>query len=154
MTTTTETSTPAPLPVTVRIACEIAVGEREPDPSAAAHVAAAAHREISARGATKAEWFRMVWRNGEWSYFAEGRMPTGRYLAADRRVTLRGSVYAGDLVAQHDRGAGVDAVYLVSDEPDDGDDWSLHTVPFTATRAGLLITLPTGGVITLPNPRR
>jgi hypothetical protein len=128
-------------------ACAIATGEAQPDPSANAIGIRAAAKDLNAKG-NGPIWYRMVWRGGRWSYFASERLPSGNYLAADRRATVHGDVYPGELVCQHARGEQVDAVWIVR-----AHEKPLRKVEFTRTRDGLRVQLPTGAMLTLPDPR-
>lgn len=151
---TTEPVTSEPsLPEVVRVACLIAAGEVR-DPSATAISVVAAKRELNSRG-NGSEWHRMVYRNGSFTYFANGRMPTARYLASERKVTLHGDAYAGEILVQHDRGGPVDAVWLVVGEHHNptGERKLLVALDWSKQRDGIRAILPTGTHVTVPNPR-
>lgn len=149
-------TTPDPLRLEIQIACDIATGTIPTDPGAVARSVRAAHRDANARGRIRSEWYRLVYRSGSWQYFAFERMPALGEGASNRHVTLHGDVYAGELLAQHDRGGPVTAVYLVHDRvvDEDGNTMTIRRCDHTRTRDGLLITLPTGAHVTLPDPRR
>lgn len=145
-------SEPTP-PESVRIACAIATGEAR-DPAANAIPVRAAYRNLNSKG-NGAEWYRMVYRNGQFTYFSDGRMPTGKFLASERRVTLLGDVYAGEIVVEHDRGGPVNDVMLVCDPftDSDGDARKFVSLKWSKQRNGIRAILPTGASITVPNPR-
>jgi hypothetical protein len=128
-------------------ACEIAATDGEPDgPPISIR---AAHKAYSSRGRRDAHWYRMVWRSGAWQYYARERLPED---PRERCATVYGDVRPGELVAQHDRGGPIDAVYLVTSRP--GND-RLRFCTLRRTRAGTLrITLPDGRVVERPDPRR
>lgn len=153
-TVTTEPVTSEPsLPEVVRVACLIAAGEVR-DPSAPAISVVAAKRDLNSRG-NGSEWHRMVYRDGTFTYFADGRMPTARYLASERRVTLRGDAYVGEIAVQHDRGGPVNAVWLVVGEHHNpaGERKLIIPLAWSKQRDGIRVILPTGTHITVPNPR-
>lgn len=146
-------TTPGPS-LAVRVACDIATGVTKPDSSATAISVVAASRNLNTRG-TGHEWYRLVYRASQWVYFQEGRMPKGKFLASERRVTLYGDVYEGEILAGHPRGAAIESVRLVVDEPDDdGSRGRLISCEWSVTRAGIRVILPTGAHLNLPNPRR
>jgi hypothetical protein len=108
-----------------------------------------ASKDYNARGRCREHWYRVALRGGEWVYF-EGSLPVGNYLAADRRATLHGDVYVGELIAQHDRGGPIDVVYLVT-----GGDDVIQILEWRKRRDGqLAITLPDGTEVLAPNPRK
>lgn len=145
---------PPALSLAERVACEIASGVRTGDPSATAIVITAAKKDLNAKG-NGSEWYRMVYRGGAWVYFAAGRLPRGTYLASDRRASVAGDVYEGEIVCRHHRGDQVDAVWLVVDGPRKGGERGfLASLEFTRGRDGLRVILPTGAHVTLPDPRR
>lgn len=135
-------------------ACSIATGERT-DPAATAIHVRAAKRDLNAKG-NGPEWYRMVWRSGKWSYFSTNRMPAGKFLAAERRVTLYGDAYAGEILAEHPRGGEVTQMWLVTDPHpgENSDTVTLRKIDHVRQRDGLRVILPTGASITLPDPRR
>lgn len=143
---------PAPLSLALILACEVAAGVTEADETAIARTCTAAAGSWNSRGTKGNTYYRMVWRSGAWAYFASGRLVKNKW-NGKMEGKARGDVYAGELLCEHDHGAKVDSVYLVSDEPDGADPWSLHRLDFKRTRAGLLVTLPTGAHVTLPDPR-
>jgi hypothetical protein len=145
-----ENTAPEPKPLAPEIAeaCELAATDGEPDGD---HITVrAARKDYNARGRCNEHWYRMVWRHNAWQYFSHERLPTGTFLARDRRATVLGEVWPGELVVQHDRGGPVNAVYLVvrQEKP-------LRRCTFARTRAGALrITLPDGRTVERPDPRR
>ena len=147
-------ATTTDLSLAERVACEIASGARAPDPSTNALDIRAAHRNLNAKG-NGVEWHRMVYRDGAWRYFGKGRMPSAKILASDRKVTIRGDAYEGEILCQHPRGAQVDTMYLAIDGvSDDGKRGYVLEISFERTRDGLRAILPTGAHVTLPDPRR
>lgn len=116
--------------------------------AAVAHLVKAASRDINSRGKVLHRWYRMVYRDGQWRYFAEEREPRGTFLAAERRWVSGGYVYAGELVCQHDYGGPVVAMCEV------GPDGTLNEVPFRVVRSGLAVTRMDGTEVILPDPRR
>src|SRR5690606_25920321 len=108
-----------------------------------------AHRNISARGTVRERWYRMVWRDGRWSYVTSDREPRGTFLAADRRWSGYGDVFPGEIVVEHGRGGPVSDAYVVDPDPEG----PLTRVEFARTREGLRVTLPDGSTVDLPDPR-
>jgi hypothetical protein len=137
------TPAPAALPDHVRAACDIAAGRVAADPAAGTVTVRAALNDWG-----KDHWYRMVWSAADdaWRYFAERRLEEGyRYSSVDGRVAI------GDLVARHDRGCPIDAIWVVADRTAK----PLRACKFAARGDGRLsITLPDGTVIDRPNPRR
>jgi hypothetical protein len=119
------------------------------DTTAQARRIRAAHKDYSAKGRRREHWFRMVWRNGSWQYFGDRRLANGTFYAADRHDTVRGDVWDGELVAQHDRGGAVTDVYMIVDHPDG----ELMSLTFARRSGRLLVTLPDGEELDLPDPR-
>lgn len=148
------TTTPEVTPVCEeQVACDIATGKRQPDPSEAPYNVVGAKKDLNCNGRGP-EWYRMVWRNGDWQYVSNDRLPRGSFRAADRRASVRGDVYTGEIVAKHDRGSPVSEIHLVSAEPD-AEGLRFVECAFTKRRDGNLgIILPDGSVLTLPNPRK
>lgn len=112
----------------------------------------AAHKDYSARGRCRQHWYRMVYRDGAWSYFARDRLSRGAYYAADRHQTVYGDVRAGEYVCEHNHGAGVDTVYRVAHAPEDPSK-PLIALQFH-TLGDKLIIRDGDREVTLPNPRR
>lgn len=139
-------------PDRIAAACDIATGRTPADPSAPGEHITGAKKDLNAKGRGP-EWYRMVYRGGSWRYVSDERLPSGTYLASDRRATVRGEVYPGEIVAQHDRGQPVDLMYLVCRPDDQGT--RLVDCAFRRRRDGdLAVTLPDGSEIVLPDPRR
>jgi hypothetical protein len=137
----TPTTQPQPLAPEVAAACEIAATDGEPagDP-----ILLRAAFALRLRKQYPVEWYRLVWRGGAWQYLSRQRLQT------DGRDETWGRVSPGELVAQHDRGGPIDAVYLVvrAEKP-------LLRCTFARTGAGTLrITLPDGRVVERPDPRQ
>lgn len=133
----------------IRRACDIAAGRAAADPSAPGKRIRAAHKNLNCKGRGD-HWFRMVLRGSRWSYFSEERLPAGSFLAADRRCTVYGEVFSGELVCQHDKAKGVDAVWLAC-EPESSS--ALEECTFRKRRDGrLAVTLPDGTEVVVDNP--
>jgi hypothetical protein len=149
-TTTTNDATSAPaLPAHVLEACEIAATGAEP-PDRPQNVRAA-HCDYSARGRRREHWYRMVWRDNQWQYYARERLVRVGMLASTRHQTVYGTVWPGEILVQHDHGGPVDVAWLVVDHPKE----CLVRCELSVTRRGeLKITLPDGRTVVRPNPRR
>lgn len=136
----------------IAAACDIAAGRTPADPAAPSRRITGAKKDKNARGRGP-EWYRMVWRGGSWRYVSDERLPSGNFLAADRRATVYGEVYEGEVCVDHDRGGPVSDAYLVC-RPDEGGK-VLADCTFARRRDGqLAITLPDGSVILTPDPRK
>jgi hypothetical protein len=150
---------PAPAPgqnpaAALAEACARARGE-SPIPGDEAPVGriTAARKEYSARGRCQEHWFRMRWSGNQWEYLGERIGGPGGFRASERRQASFADVWTGDLLAQHDRGGPINAVFIVVPKSIEAD--NLAVCKFVRTRDGnLRITLPDGSVITRPNPRR
>lgn len=129
------------------IACEIAAGRIPLDAAENAISVRASYKDLNCKGKGP-ECYRMVWRGGQWVYFADERLPSGSFRAADRRATVYGDVYPGELVCEHPRGGRIEAMWLVRSDPK-----PLWVVRFVRARDGLHVTLPSGTSITVPDPR-
>lgn len=112
----------------------------------------AAHKDLNAKG-RGAWWYRMVWRSGTWEYYSDERLPMGTFLAHDRRATVQGDVWAGEIIVTHDKGSGLDSGgYLVCTPDADGK--VLVEITWTKRRDGnLVFAMPDGSEIVTPNPR-
>lgn len=107
------------------------------------HKVTAASKDYNARGKCRHHWFRMLWAGGSWQYFADERLPSGTYLAADRGATVYGDVETGDVLVQHDRGGKVDIVYVVVDLPDGQNrKYACMRLPFRRRAGKLLVSMP------------
>jgi hypothetical protein len=140
-------------------AIEIALGEREAPEEGFRIIGA--KKDLNAKG-NGPEYYRMVYRNG-WRYVSTDRLPQGKIYASDRRATVYGDVYAGEIVAAHDRGQALDEAWLVIGENKGaskipvagktGNSWGIQ-IDIKKLRNGLLrFVLPDGRTIDLPNPR-
>lgn len=110
----------------------------------------AAHKDYSARGSRREHWYRMVWIDGTWQYFAERKLASANYLASDRHDTAKGDVEPGDLICQHDHGGKVDLMYVVTDSED-----VLVRLPFSRRGGELRVSFPfEEKPRILPDPRR
>lgn len=134
----------------VLTACDVASGAVMTPGDATAIEVTAARRDLNCKG-NGTEWYRMVWRDGSWQYFSDQRMPARGFRASDRKVTLTGSVYEGEIFCAHARGGPVDAVRLVVSDPTG----KVKHLPlqWSKCRDGLRVILPTGTHVTLPDPR-
>jgi hypothetical protein len=135
-------------------ACARARGE-SPIPGDEAPVGriVAARKEYSCRGRCQEHWFRMRWSGTSWQYLGERIGGPGGFRASERRQASYTDVWTGDLLAQHDRGGPINAVFLIVPKSVEAD--NLAVCKFTRTRDGnLKITLPDGSVIVRPDPRR
>lgn len=154
------TEAPAPEPAAPEerdrftLACAIARGETAAEADATGTSIRAGHKDLNCKGKGPC-WYRMVWRNGQWQYFSDERLPSGTFLASDRRATVRGDVFLGEIVCEHDKGGPVDTMYLVV-IPSPGDAASiLEACEFRKRRDGsLTVVLPDDTEIVVPNPRR
>lgn len=144
------------LPERVEAACDRAAGDKsaqDADADEAGHSVRAGHKYLNAKGRGD-WWYRMVWRNGSWQYFSDEKLPTGTFLAGDRKADVHGDVFIGEIVCQHDKGGPVDAMYLVCAPDEEGKD-VLHVVEYRKRKDGqLVVTLPDGREVAVPNPRR
>ena len=158
------TTTPAPetpadaLPERVRLACDVAAGRTPPAADARGHRVRAAAKDLNCKGRGP-WWYRMRLApqgkgGGAWQYFSAERLPSGTFRAAERRATVHGDVFAGDLVCSHDRGGPMDpTIYLVCD-PDEAGRVLVECEGWAARRDGRIdVTLPDGTVVTVPAAR-
>lgn len=142
------------IPQVVARACEVAAGlPRLPEEEKLYRIRGA-EKDLNAKGRGP-WWYRLVWRDGAWEYVSQDRLPTGTYLARDRRATVYGNVMLGEIVVQHDRGGPIDAAYLVapSEASEDGKT-ILRKIELKRFRGQLIITLPDGRGLELPDPRK
>lgn len=135
-------------------ACDIATG-RKSAPNSDGVTIVGAKKDLNCKG-NGPQWYRMVYRSGSWQYVSDERLPNGNYLASDRRATVSGEVYHGEIIVSHDRGSPVDAAWLARRPKPDGDGKWLIALPCPTKRrdSRLVFTLPDGGVIDLPDPRK
>jgi len=130
-------------------ATKIAAGTLVVDPEEREGGSVRAAYNNNVEGRKREHWYRLVWRDGAWSYYAEGRLPP------DRRASVFGDVWEGELVAQHDRGGGVNAVYLARwGSGEVNGPMFLVDLDFRRVKGELLIALPDGSQIKRPDPRR
>ena len=139
----------------VAAACEAAFSDEAADAGEELVRVRAAHKDLNSRGRVRELWYRMAWEPGAaaWRYFAEERLPEGTIRASDRHATVFGNVPSGTLLAQHDRGRPIDAVWLVH-APVGEKEIRVTRCEFRVTVGGLRITLPDGRTVERPNPRR
>lgn len=100
--TTAAAESPEPLPEIVRIACDIATGAAA-DATAVAIPLRGAWRDVNAKGNGDEHYRRALSPGGSWRFVAAERLPRGMFVAADRKASIRGDVYVGDLLADYDR---------------------------------------------------
>lgn len=144
-----ETSTPK-LPERFQIACDVATGKVPADPDAEGTSITGAKKDLNSKGRGPI-WYRMVYRGG-WQYVSSDRLPNGSFLAADRRATVYGDVYLGEIVVSHHRGAEVDEAWLVVGPDSEGK--VLKSITFSKRRDGQMkFVLPDDSEVVLPNPR-
>ena len=135
----------------VKLACDIAAGRVEADPNTLGIHALAAKKDLNAKG-NGPWWYRMVYRNKSWTYFSSDRLPSGSYRASDRRASIYGDVYPGEIMVQHDRGKAIDQAWLIL-EMNDKEEWR-EEIQFSKRRDGnLVFDLPDGSKAVLSNPR-
>lgn len=135
----------------IQTACDIASGKTPTDPAASGAKIRGGYKDLNSKGSGP-EWYRMVYRNG-WTYVSEERLPNGSYRASDRRATVYGEVFPGEIVVGHNRGGPVDTAWLISSPNEKGE--VLNEIQFRKRRDGqLTFVLPDGTEVTLSNPRR
>lgn len=134
----------------IQVACDIATGRIPADPADAGKKVIGAKKDLNCKGRGP-QWYRMVYRNA-WQYVSSDRLPSGNFLAADRRATVYGIVYPGEIVVSHDRGKPVDCAWLVC--PPDAYGKVMVDIGCPAKRRDgqLYFTLPDGSVVVLPDP--
>ena len=159
-TTTEQQVPPAVDPQTEELirAAKIAKGELQPEKEHEniAYRFIAAKKDVSSSGRVRQLWYRMRRSPGTdtWEYYAEERLPKGNYRASERQATVYGNLYIGDLVASHDHAKPIDRICLVYYNLEENKA-KLHDCEFAIVRGNLLlISLPDGSKITLPNPRK
>ena len=136
----------------IQTACDIATGKTQSDPSEQGTSILGAKKDLNSKGRGD-HWYRMVYRNGSWQYVSTDRLPSGQFLASDRKATVHGDVYIGEIVVQHDRGGPVDTAWIIT-APDPTTKAVKVDVTFTKRRDGNVgITLPDGSKLVLSNPR-
>jgi hypothetical protein len=148
---------PEPLPAHIKLACDIATGKAQASTDDEPFRVIGATKDYNARGSCRGHWFRMVLRGGQWEYVTEERLPNGNFLASDRKATVRGDVFIGEITITHDRGKPVDlCARLVTRTPEGKLDWDGPAeLDVTRTRDGnLKIKLPDGSLVVAPDPRK
>lgn len=134
--------------VTGTRAIAIATGKVQPDPEQLGTNIIGAKKDLNCQGKGP-EWYRLVYRLGEWRYVSDERLPSGNFRASDRRAEVRGVVYPGEIVAQHPRGGRVDEMFLVED------DGGLRGLAWAVRRDGALCcTMTNGEFVVVPDPRK
>lgn len=146
------------IPAATLAACALARGEQQPDPSASGSEVRAAWRDLNSKG-NGPECYRRRLPAGEraWQWISAERLPRGAFLASDRRATVRGDVYVGDLVATYSRSisrghaggrATLDSVQLVVDATEK----PLRPCEHRSRRDGQVeVTLPDGTKLVTPS---
>lgn len=86
----------------VRMACDLATGAAK-DPTANAISTKGAWRDLNAKGNGDETYRRALSPGGVWRFVSRERLPPGTFLAGDRKASVRGDVYPGDLVADYER---------------------------------------------------
>lgn len=134
--------------------CARAKGEQTIPDEELPHRITGAFCDYSARGACREHWFRMVWRNDAWEYFSEHLAAVGMN-SSTRHQSTSGNVWAGELVATHDRGKPIEAIALVTSGRSRDSEGELRFLKFGRRRDGQLsVTLPDSSVVLLPDPRK
>lgn len=110
--------------------------------------------DYSSKGNMLNHWFRMVYRDGAWEYFAERKATAPTYGAASRNQKIKGTVRSGELVLKHNYKGGVTEIGLASTGWEGRKSWEdLQPCTFKASGRELVITMPDGSTVTAPNPR-
>lgn len=143
-----------------RIACDLATSEAV-DATAAAIAIRGSWRDLNAKGNGSESYRRAMSPGRPWRFVASSRLPSKTFLASDRRTTIRGDVFPGDLLADYERRlhAGQstsEAVHdgqigLVVGPSDDGAD--IVWMDAVRQKDGTLrVILPTGAHLTVATP--
>lgn len=111
----------------------------------------AGHKNVSSRGRIRAWWYRMRWNGVRWEYFSDTWLPLGNWSASLRHCDVVGTVNVGDLVLQHNYKGPITDIYLAVKGQDGIGE--LKPLGWIANGCDLLIALPDGQSVTLPNPR-
>ncbi|GIW60096.1 MAG: hypothetical protein KatS3mg087_1162 [Patescibacteria group bacterium] len=132
-------------------ACKIAKQEIEGDNSSFNVIAA--KKNVSSKGRINEWWYRMRWDNAskKWTYISNERLPIGSFRARERYADVWGEVFNGEIIAQHDYKGPLTKVYLAVNEQDGRLvelAWQMDR-----SRQNIIIKLPDGSELTLPNPR-
>lgn len=136
------------LPEHIQIACDIANKKIPANPESKGIKITGAKKDLNAKGRGP-EWYRMVYRGNGWSYVSRERLPRGNYLAAERRATVYGEVYEGEIIVEHDRGEPISGAKLVTNN-----EIPLTEIEFFKQRDGnIKFILPDKTEIILPDPR-
>lgn len=138
---------------TFELECARAKGEQTIPEDEAPISITGAHCDYSARGSCREHWFRMAWRNDSWQYISR-RLEAVGMTSSTRHQSKKGDVWAGEIVASHDRGKPIDAVALIVNRPE-GVTNHILWLDFTRRRDGQLsITLPDKSTVVLRDPRK
>ena len=147
-----ETTENAAIDTRIRSACDIAAGRAPSDPDALGKSITGAKKDLNARG-NGPQWYRMVYRESGWQYVSSEQLPNGNYLASDRRATVYGDVFPGEIVVSHDRGKPVDAAWLICTPDEQGK--VMTPCGIRKRRDGQLVfELPDASKIVLSDPRQ
>ncbi|MDE3097244.1 MAG: hypothetical protein KGK07_14745 [Chloroflexota bacterium] len=158
----TPTIDPAPAAPTtidpaVAAACAIARGEQQPDPAESAISIRGAWRDLNARGRGDESYRRRLPAGAKgWAWVSDDRLPRAGIRASERRCSVSGEVFGGDLIAEFSRSidsrvgaVSVDSFALVVA----GHAKLLHICEYKRRRDGqYAVTLPDGGDITVASP--
>lgn len=155
--TLAEPATERPSEATI-LACDIATGAAK-DPTANAIRTKAAWRDLNAKGNGGETYRRALSPGGAWRFVSSERLPRGTFLASDRRCTVRGDVFVGDLIADYDRSLSKGAsqgeakhdgkIGLVIGAADKGAE--IEWMDVTRQKDGTWrVILPTGAHLTIP----
>ena len=135
----------------IQAACDLATGRRPTDDAIVGTRITGAKKDLNAKGRGP-QWYRMVYRNRSWQYVSSERLPSGNFLAADRRAEVYGEVYPGEIVVQHERGGPVDGAWLVASPNTEGK--CLIKITFRKRRDGnMTFILPDDSEVVLSDPR-
>jgi hypothetical protein len=144
----------------IRIACDLATGAVS-DPTAGAIRTRAAWRHLNAKGNGNETYRRALSPGGQWRFVSGERLPRGTYLAGDRKASIRGDVFMGDLVADYDRAlshgksrgeaAHDGKIGLVTGPADNGAEiWWMDAI--RQKDGTIRVILPTGAHLTIVAP--
>lgn len=157
MGTATQHTAP-PLVAAVAIACSIARGEQQPDPAATGFSIRGAWRDLNSRG-HGSESYRRRLPAGEhtWTWVSDERLPRVGIRASERRCSVEGEVFAGDLIAEFSRSidsrvgaVSIDYICIVGERATGK---HLTACQFTRRRDGQYdVTLPDGSTVTVASP--
>jgi len=140
----------------------IAIAHGKNDDVASAIRTKAAWRDLSARGSgTESYRRRLPAGTSVWTWVSSDRLPRGTYVASDRRSSVFGESYPGDLLAEFERGQSRGEAkitrFLLVHETGACDDRPTHIVtPCDHARRSdgvYCVTLPDGSELLVTDPR-